>query len=212
MMTGDNPLTAAAIAAEAGIDDFIANATPALKLKKIKQFQNEGHVVAMIGDGVNDALALAQANVGVAMNMGTQPAREAANFIDLDSSPAKLLDIITIGKQTGLTRGAIVTFSLFNDLLKYLIILPSLFATQYPFFKKLNFVHLQAPTYVILSVLIFSAVSIPILMPLAFYSGKLNYRSVKYLLRKNLLLFGLGGIIFGFIGIKLIDHYCFGWF
>ena len=167
MITGDNPMTAAAIAAEAGIDDFIGQATPEAKLEAIRKYQKEGHLVAMIGDGTNDAPALAQADVAVAMNAGTQAAREAANMVDLDSNPAKLLDIVEIGKQILITRGALTTFSVANDVSKYFAILPAIFAAQYPMLNVLNIMQLATPTSAVLSAIIFNAIIIPLLIPLA---------------------------------------------
>lgn len=204
MITGDNPITAAAIAAEAGVSDFIAQATPEMKLKRIQKYQQDGYMVAMIGDGTNDAPALAQADVAVAMNAGTQAAREAANMVDLDSSPTKLLDIVEIGKQILITRGALTTFSITNDIAKYFAIIPALFF-QYPMLRALNIMHLATPQGAILSAVIFNALIIPTLIPLALKGVKYEQVSVKSLLRKNLLVYGLGGIILPFIAIKIID-------
>jgi K+-transporting ATPase ATPase B chain len=205
MITGDNPMTAAAIAAEAGIDDFIGQARPEMKLEAIRKYQKEGHLVAMIGDGTNDAPALAQADVAVAMNAGTQAAREAANMIDLDSNPAKLLDIVEIGKQILITRGALTTFSMANDVSKYFAILPAIFAAQYPMLSILNIMQLTTPTSAVLSAIIFNAVVIPLLIPLALRGVKYRPTTATELLRRNLLLYGFGGLIVPFIGIKLID-------
>jgi K+-transporting ATPase ATPase B chain len=205
MITGDNPMTAAAIAAEAGIDDFIGQARPEMKLEAIRKYQKEGHLVAMIGDGTNDAPALAQADVAVAMNAGTQAAREAANMIDLDSNPAKLLDIVEIGKQILITRGALTTFSMANDVSKYFAILPAIFAVQYPMLNILNIMQLTTPTSAVLSAIIFNAVVIPLLIPLALRGVKYRPTTATELLRRNLLLYGFGGLIVPFIGIKLID-------
>lgn len=204
MITGDNPITAAAIAAEAGVSDFIAQATPEMKLKRIQKYQQDGYMVAMIGDGTNDAPALAQADVAVAMNAGTQAAREAANMVDLDSSPTKLLDIVEIGKQILITRGALTTFSITNDIAKYFAIIPALFF-QYPMLRALNIMHLATPQGAILSAVIFNALIIPTLIPLALKGVKYEQVSVKSLLKKNLLIYGLGGIILPFIAIKIID-------
>jgi len=205
MITGDNPMTAAAIAAEAGIDDFIGQARPEAKLEAIRKYQKEGHLVAMIGDGTNDAPALAQSDVGVAMNAGTQAAREAANMVDLDSNPAKLLDIVEIGKQILITRGALTTFSVANDVSKYFAILPAIFAAQYPMFNILNIMHLTTPTSAVLSAIIFNAIIIPLLIPLALRGVRYQPSTAEALLRRNLLIYGLGGLIVPFIGIKIID-------
>jgi K+-transporting ATPase ATPase B chain len=205
MITGDNPTTAAAIAAEAGIDDFIGQARPEAKLEAIRRYQKEGHLVAMIGDGTNDAPALAQADVAVAMNAGTQAAREAANMVDLDSNPAKLLDIVEIGKQILITRGALTTFSVANDVSKYFAIIPAIFATNYPMLSVLNVMHLATPTSAVLSAIIFNAIVIPMLIPLALKGVSYRPASAAALLQRNLLLYGLGGLIVPFIGIKLID-------
>jgi K+-transporting ATPase ATPase B chain len=205
MITGDNPMTAAAIAAEAGIDDFIGQARPEAKLEAIRKYQKEGHLVAMIGDGTNDAPALAQSDVGVAMNAGTQAAREAANMVDLDSNPAKLLDIVEIGKQILITRGALTTFSVANDVSKYFAILPAIFAAQYPMFNILNIMQLTTPTSAVLSAIIFNAIIIPLLIPLALRGVRYQPSTAELLLRRNLLIYGLGGLIIPFIGIKIID-------
>jgi K+-transporting ATPase ATPase B chain len=205
MITGDNPMTAAAIAAEAGIDDFIGQARPEVKLEAIRKYQMEGHLVAMIGDGTNDAPALAQADVAVAMNAGTQAAREAANMVDLDSNPAKLLDIVEIGKQILITRGALTTFSMANDVAKYFAILPAIFVVQYPMLNTLNIMQLTTPASAVLSAVIFNAIVIPLLIPLALRGVKYRPTTATLLLRRNLAIYGLGGLIVPFIGIKLID-------
>jgi K+-transporting ATPase ATPase B chain len=205
MITGDNPLTAATIAAEAGVDDFVAEAKPATKLELIRRYQSNGHLVAMIGDGTNDAPALAQADVAVAMNAGTQAAREAANIVDLDSNPTKLLDIVEIGKKILITRGALTTFSVANDVAKYFAIVPAIFIAQYPQLKLLDIMHLSSPTSAVLSAVIFNAIIIPLLIPLALRGVRYKPSSASALLRRNLLIYGLGGLILPFIGIKLID-------
>ena len=205
MITGDNPLTAATIAAEAGVDDFVAEAKPATKLELIRRYQGMGHLVAMIGDGTNDAPALAQADVAVAMNAGTQAAREAANIVDLDSNPTKLLDIVEIGKQILITRGALTTFSVANDVAKYFAIVPAIFIAQYPQLKLLNVMHLSSSGSAVLSAVIFNAIIIPLLIPLALRGVRYKPSSASSLLRRNLLVYGLGGLILPFIGIKLID-------
>jgi K+-transporting ATPase ATPase B chain len=205
MITGDNPMTAAAIAAEAGIDDFIGQARPEVKLEAIRKYQREGHLVAMIGDGTNDAPALAQADVAVAMNAGTQAAREAANMVDLDSNPAKLLDIVEIGKQILITRGALTTFSVANDVSKYFAIIPAIFAAQYPMLSVLNVMHLATPSSAVLSAIIFNAIIIPLLIPLSLRGVRYTPTTASELLRRNLLIYGLGGLAVPFIGIKLID-------
>jgi K+-transporting ATPase ATPase B chain len=202
MITGDNPITAAAIAAEAGVDDFLAQATPEAKLKLIRQQQAGGRLVAMTGDGTNDAPALAQADVAVAMNTGTQPAREAANMVDLDSNPTKLIEIVEIGKQLLMTRGALTTFSIANDVAKYFAIIPAAFASTYPALGVLNFMHLQSA---ILSAVIFNALIIVALIPLALRGVPYRAVGAARLLRDNLLIYGVGGLITPFIGIKLID-------
>lgn len=205
MITGDNPLTAAAIAAEAGVDDFLAEATPEGKLELIKKYQSNGRLVAMTGDGTNDAPALAQADVAVAMNTGTQAAKEAGNMVDLDSSPTKLIEIVRIGKQLLMTRGALTTFSIANDIAKYFAIIPALFVSLYPSLDKLNLMQLGSPKSAILSAIIFNALIIIALIPLSLKGVK--YREVKAssLLKRNLLVYGLGGMIVPFICIKLID-------
>ena len=205
MITGDNPVTAAAIAAEAGIDDFMAQARPAFKLDAIRRYQKDGHMVAMIGDGTNDAPALAQADLAVAMNAGTQAAREAANMIDLDSNPAKLLDIVEIGKQLLMTRGALTTFSVANDVSKYFAILPAIFASSYPQLEVLNIMGLATPASAVLSAVIFNALIIPALIPLAIKGISYRAATTESLLRYNLVVYGLGGLIIPFIGIKLVD-------
>lgn len=205
MITGDNPLTAAAIAAEAGVDDFLAEATPESKLNTIIKFQKEGLLVAMTGDGTNDAPALAQADVAVAMNSGTQSAKESANMIDLDSSPTKLLDIVHIGKQMLITRGSLTTFSLANDVAKYFAIIPAAFSTIYPELNILNVMNLSSPSSALLSAIIFNALIIIFLIPLALRGVAYKPMPAKKLLIKNLCIYGLGGIITPFIGIKLID-------
>jgi potassium-transporting ATPase ATP-binding subunit len=202
MITGDNPVTAAAIAAEAGVDDFLAQATPEAKLKLIRQHQADGRLVAMTGDGTNDAPALAQADVAVAMNTGTQPAREAANMVDLDSNPTKLIEIVEIGKQLLMTRGALTTFSIANDAAKYFAIIPAAFASTYPALGALNFMHLRSA---ILSAVIFNALIIVALIPLALRGVPYRPVGAARLLRDNLLIYGVGGLIAPFIGIKLID-------
>jgi K+-transporting ATPase ATPase B chain len=205
MITGDNPLTAAAIAAEAGVDDFLAQATPEAKLKLIREYQTGGRLVAMTGDGTNDAPALAQADVAVAMNTGTQPAREAANMVDLDSNPTKLIEIVEIGKQLLMTRGSLTTFSIANDVAKYFAIIPAAFATTYPALEALNFMQLETPESAILSAVIFNALVIIFLIPLALRGVPYRPVGAAQLLRDNLLIYGVGGLIAPFIGIKLID-------
>jgi K+-transporting ATPase ATPase B chain len=205
MITGDNPLTAAAIAAEAGVDDFLAQATPEKKLTLIREYQCGGRLVAMTGDGTNDAPALAQADVAVAMNTGTQPAREAANMIDLDSNPTKLIEIVEIGKQLLMTRGALTTFSIANDVAKYFAIIPAAFASTYPALSRLNILKLATPESAILSAVIFNALIIVVLIPLALRGVPYRPMAASRLLRSNLLIYGLGGLIAPFIGIKLID-------
>ncbi|QJX00615.1 potassium-transporting ATPase subunit KdpB [Frigoriglobus tundricola] len=205
MVTGDNPLTAASIAKQAGVDDYIAEATPEAKLAYIRKEQAGGRLVAMMGDGTNDAPALAQADLGVAMNSGTQAAKEAGNMVDLDSDPTKLIEVVEIGKQLLMTRGALTTFSIANDLAKYFAIVPALFAGTLPWLKALDFMHLASPTSAILSAVIFNAIIIPCLIPIALKG--VTYRPVgaDALLRRNLLVWGLGGVILPFAGIKLID-------
>lgn len=205
MITGDNPLTAAAIAAEAGVDDFLAEATPEGKLQMIRDFQAKGHLVAMTGDGTNDAPALAQADVAVAMNTGTQAAKEAGNMVDLDSSPTKLIDVVRIGKQLLMTRGSLTTFSIANDLAKYFAIIPSLFLTLYPGLSELNIMNLYSPQSAVLSAIIYNALIIVALIPLALKGVEYREVSAGQLLSRNLLIYGLGGIIVPFICIKVID-------
>jgi K+-transporting ATPase ATPase B chain len=205
MITGDNPMTAAAIAAEAGVDDFLAEATPEAKLTLIRDFQSKGHLVAMTGDGTNDAPALAQADVAVAMNTGTQAAKEAGNMVDLDSSPTKLIDIVRIGKQLLMTRGALTTFSVANDVAKYFAIIPILFFSIYPELAVLNFMRLTSATSAILSAIIYNALIIIALIPLSLKGVKYRETSAGNLLRRNLGIYGLGGIIAPFIAIKAID-------
>jgi len=205
MITGDNPLTAAAIAAESGVDDFLAQATPENKVAPILEEQAKGKLVAMCGDGTNDAPALAQADVGVAMNTGTMAAREAANMVDLDSDPTKLIEIVAIGKQLLMTRGALTTFSIANDVAKYFAIIPAIFAAFYPQLAVLNVMRLQTPESAILSAIIFNAVIIIALIPLSLRGVAYRPAGAATLLRRNLLIYGIGGIIAPFMGIKLID-------
>jgi len=211
MVTGDNQLTAAAIAAEAGVDDYVAEATPEMKLALIKKEQEAGHLVAMTGDGTNDAPALAQADVGVAMNTGTQASREAGNMVDLDSSPTKLIDIVEVGKQLLMTRGALTTFSIANDVAKYFAIIPAIFgglyagANQTGPLSAFNIMQLSSPHHAILSAVIFNALIIIALIPLALKGVSFRAQSAQELLRKNILIYGAGGIVAPFIGIKLID-------
>ncbi len=205
MITGDNPLTAAAIAREAGVDDFLAQATPKDKMDLIKREQAEGKLVAMTGDGTNDAPALAQSDVGVAMNTGTQAAKEAGNMVDLDSNPTKLLEIVEIGKQLLMTRGSLTTFSIANDVAKYFAIIPAMFAATFPVLNALNIMHLATPQSAVLSAVIFNALIIVALIPLALRGVKYRPMNAEALLRRNLLLYGAGGVIVPFIGIKVID-------
>ena len=205
MITGDNRLTAAAIAAEAGVDDFLAEATPEDKLRLIRDSQSQGRLVAMTGDGTNDAPALAQADVAVAMNSGTQAAKEAGNMVDLDSNPTKLLEIVEIGKQMLMTRGSLTTFSIANDIAKYFAIVPAAFVTTYPQLQALNIMHLSSPASAIMSAVIFNALIIVALIPLALKGVKYRPLGAAVLLRRNLLVYGLGGIVVPFVGIKLID-------
>jgi K+-transporting ATPase ATPase B chain len=205
MITGDNPTTAAAIAAEAGVDDFLAQATPEDKLKLIRSEQANGKLVAMCGDGTNDAPALAQADVGVAMNTGTQAAREAGNMVDLDSNPTKLIEIVEIGKQLLMTRGSLTTFSIANDVAKYFAIIPAMFLAFYPQLQALNIMNLATPQSAILSAIIFNALIIVALIPLALKGVAYRPIGAGPLLRRNLLIYGIGGIIVPFIGIKAID-------
>jgi K+-transporting ATPase ATPase B chain len=211
MITGDNALTAAAIAAEAGVDDFMAQATPEQKLKRIRDEQSRGCLVAMTGDGTNDAPALAQADVGVAMNTGTQAAREAGNMVDLDSNPTKLIEIVEIGKQLLMTRGALTTFSIANDVAKYFAILPAMFLGLYALAGKpgplaaLNIMHLGSPQSAILSAVIFNALIIVALIPLALRGVKYRPVGAASILRRNLVIYGFGGVLAPFVGIKLLD-------
>ena len=211
MITGDNPLTAAKIAEESGVDDFLAEATPERKLALIREQQEGGRLVAMTGDGTNDAPALAQADVGVAMNTGTQAAREAGNMVDLDSDPTKLIEIVEVGKQLLITRGALTTFSIANDVAKYFAILPAIFAATYATgggtgpLDKLNIMGLGTPQSAIISAVVFNAVVIPMLVPLALRGVRYRAMGATALLRRNLLVYGLGGLVAPFIGIKLID-------
>jgi K+-transporting ATPase ATPase B chain len=205
MVTGDNKLTAAAIAAEAGVDDFIAEATPEEKLALIRRYQSEGKLVAMTGDGTNDAPALAQADVAVAMNSGTQAAKEAGNMVDLDSNPTKLLEIVEIGKQMLMTRGALTTFSISNDIAKYFAIVPAMFVATYPELKALDVMGLTSPSSAIMSAVIFNALIIVVLIPLALRGVRYRAIGAAALLRRNMLIYGLGGLLLPFAGIKLID-------
>ncbi len=205
MITGDNPLTAAAIAAEAGVDDFLSEATPEAKLALIRQYQAEGRLVAMTGDGTNDAPALAQADVAVAMNSGTQAAKEAGNMVDLDSNPTKLIEVVHIGKQMLMTRGSLTTFSIANDVAKYFAIIPAAFAATYPQLNALNVMHLHSPASAIMSAVIFNALVIVFLIPLALKGVSYKPMSAAALLRRNLWLYGVGGLLVPFVGIKLID-------
>jgi K+-transporting ATPase ATPase B chain len=205
MITGDNPLTAAAIAAESGVDDFLARATPEAKLKLIREEQAKGKLVAMCGDGTNDAPALAQADVGVAMNTGTVAAREAGNMVDLDSDPTKLIEIVEIGKQLLMTRGALTTFSIANDVAKYFAIIPAMFLAFYPQLQALNVMNLHSPQSAILSAIVFNALVIVALIPLALRGVTYKPVGAASILRRNLLIYGLGGLVVPFVGIKLID-------
>ncbi len=205
MVTGDNRLTAAAIAAEAGVDDFLAEATPEAKLKLIREHQAAGRLVAMTGDGTNDAPALAQADVAVAMNTGTQAAKEAGNMVDLDSNPTKLIEIVETGKQMLMTRGSLTTFSIANDIAKYFAIVPAAFVATYPQLGALNVMQLSSPNSAILSAVIFNALIIVVLIPLALKGVAYRAVGAASLLRRNLLIYGLGGVVVPFIGIKLID-------
>jgi len=206
MITGDNPLTAAAIAQEAGVDDFLAKATPRDKLEYIKKEQAEGRLVAMTGDGTNDAPALAQADVGVAMNTGTMAAKEAGNMVDLDSNPTKLIEIVAIGKQLLITRGSLTTFSIANDVAKYFAIIPAMFAAIYPELNRLNIMHLHSTESAVLSAVIFNALIIIALVPLALRGVRYRPMSAGQMLTRNLLVYGLGGVIAPFPGIWLIDR------
>src|SRR6202000_2585860 len=205
MITGDNPLTAAAIARGAGVDDFLAEAKPKDKMDLIRREQAEGKLVAMTGDGTNDAPALAQADVGVAMNSGTQAAKEAGNMVDLDSNPTKLIEIVAIGKQLLMTRGALTPFSIVNGVAKSFAIIPAMFAGAFPVLNALNIMHLRTPQSAVLSAIIFNALIIIALIPLALRGVKYRPMSAAALLRRNLWIYGIGGIIVPFIGIKLID-------
>jgi K+-transporting ATPase ATPase B chain len=205
MITGDNPLTAKAIADEAGVDDFLAEATPEDKMALIKAEQRGGHLVAMTGDGTNDAPALAQADVGVAMNTGTQAAKEAGNMVDLDSNPTKLIEIVEIGKQLLITRGSLTTFSIANDVAKYFAIIPAMFVGVFPALDRINVMHLDSPRSAILSAVIFNALVIVFLIPLALRGVKFRAEGAAAVLRRNLLVYGAGGIVTPFVGIKLID-------
>jgi K+-transporting ATPase ATPase B chain len=205
MVTGDNPLTAKYIANVAGVDDFIAEAKPEDKMNYIRKEQADGKLVAMMGDGTNDAPALAQADVGVSMNSGTQAAKEAGNMVDLDNDPTKLIEVVEIGKQLLITRGTLTTFSIANDVAKYFAIVPALFITSIPALQALNIMDLKSPESAILSAIIFNAIIIPMLIPLALRGVQYRPIGASALLRRNLLVYGLGGIIAPFIGIKLID-------
>jgi potassium-transporting ATPase ATP-binding subunit len=205
MITGDNPLTAQAIAGESGVDDFLAEATPETKLRLIREEQAQGKLVAMIGDGTNDAPALAQADVGIAMNAGTQAAREAGNMIDLDSNPTKIMEVVEIGKQLLITRGALTTFSIANDVAKYFAIIPAMFVLGYPQLQALNVMHLATPRSAILSAVIFNALIIIALIPLALRGVAYRPLGAAAILTRNLLIYGVGGVIVPFIGIKAID-------
>jgi K+-transporting ATPase ATPase B chain len=205
MITGDNPLTAAAISAEAGVDDFLAQATPETKLKLIRDMQAEGRLVAMTGDGTNDAPALAQADVAVAMNSGTQAAKEAGNMVDLDSNPTKLLEVVETGKQMLMTRGALTTFSIANDVAKYFAIIPAAFASTYPVLGVLNVMHLATPQSAILSAVIFNALIIVALIPLALKGVRYRPLGAAAVLRRHLWVYGVGGVLIPFPGIKLVD-------
>jgi K+-transporting ATPase ATPase B chain len=207
MITGDNPLTAAAIAAEAGVDDFLAEATPVRKLELIRKYQAEGKLVAMTGDGANDAPALAQADVAVAMNTGSQAAKEACNMVDLDSNPTKLIEIVQIGKQLLMTRGSLTTFSMGNDVAKYFAIVPAAFSLNYPDLQRLNIMSLASPYSAILSCVIFNALMIMLLIPLALRGVAYSPGSTDQVLRRNLWFYGMAGLIVPFIGIKLIDMF-----
>jgi K+-transporting ATPase ATPase B chain len=205
MVTGDNSLTAATIARLSGVNEFIAEATPEAKLAYLRREQAEGKLVAMMGDGTNDAPALAQADVGLAMNSGTQAAKEAGNMVDLDSDPTKLIEVIEIGKQLLMTRGALTTFSIANDVAKYFAIVPALFAGTLPWLGAMDVMHLHSPTSAILSAVIFNALIIPLLIPIALKGVRYRALGADALLRRNLLVWGLGGVIVPFAGIKLID-------
>jgi len=205
MVTGDNPLTAAAIAAEAGLSDYVAEATPEDKLELIRREQAGGRLIAMMGDGTNDAPALAQADLGLAMGSGTQAAKEAANMVDLDSDPGKLIEVVEIGKQLLVTRGALTTFSLANDVAKYFAILPAIFVAAVPSLGVLNIMELESPASAVLAAVIFNALVIPALIPFALRGVRIQPRSADSLLRRNLLIYGVGGLVLPFPAIKLID-------
>jgi K+-transporting ATPase ATPase B chain len=205
MITGDNPLTAAAIAAEAGVDDFLAEATPEDKLALIREHQTGGRLIAMTGDGTNDAPALAQADVAVAMNSGTQAAKEAGNMVDLDSNPTKLIQVVETGKQLLMTRGALTTFSIANDVAKYFAILPAAFVTSFPVLGALNVMHLATPRSAVLSAVIFNALIIVALIPLALRGVRYRPLGAATILARHLLIYGIGGLVAPFVGIKLID-------
>ena len=205
MVTGDNPVTAAAIAAEAGVDDFLAQATPEQKLELIRSYQQGGRLVAMTGDGTNDAPALAQADVAVAMNSGTQAAKEAGNMVDMDSNPTKLIEVVEIGKQLLMTRGSLTTFSIANDVAKYFAIIPALFMGTYPTLGELNIMGLATPQSAVLSAVIFNALIIIALIPLALRGVAYRPEGAAAVLRRNLLLYGGGGLVVPFLGIKVID-------
>jgi potassium-transporting ATPase ATP-binding subunit len=205
MITGDNPLTAAAIAAEAGVDDYLAEATPEAKLALIREYQQGGRLVAMTGDGTNDAPALAQADVAVAMNTGTQAAKEAGNMVDLDSNPTKLIEIVHVGKQLLMTRGALTTFSFANDVAKYAAIIPAAFVATYPGLKALDVLRLSSPANAILAAVVFNALVIVALVPLALKGVRYRPVGAAQLLRTNLFVYGVGGLVVPFVGIKLID-------
>jgi potassium-transporting ATPase ATP-binding subunit len=205
MITGDNPLTARAIAAEAGVDDFLAEATPEEKLALIRREQRGGHMVAMTGDGTNDAPALAQADVGLAMNSGTQAAKEAGNMVDLDSNPTKLIEVVEVAKQLLITRGSLTTFSIANDVAKYFAIIPAMFVVVYPRLQVLNIMHLDTPHTAILAAVIYNALIIPALIPLALRGVRFRPRDGAAILRRNGLIYGVGGIIAPFVFIKLLD-------
>jgi K+-transporting ATPase ATPase B chain len=205
MITGDNPLTAAAIATEAGVDDFLAEATPEDKMALIRSEQAGGRLVAMTGDGTNDAPALAQADVGVAMNTGTQAAKEAGNMVDLDSNPTKLIEIVEIGKQLLITRGSLTTFSIANDVAKYFAIIPAMFAGVIPGLGRLNLMGLESPRSAILSAVVFNAIIIVALIPIALRGVRFRASSAQQILRRNVAIYGFGGLLVPFAGIKLID-------
>jgi K+-transporting ATPase ATPase B chain len=210
MITGDNPVTAKAIAAEAGVDDYLAEAKPEDKMELIRREQAGGNLVAMTGDGTNDAPALAQADVGVAMNTGTQAAREAGNMVDLDSNPTKLIEIVEIGKQLLITRGALTTFSIANDVAKYFAIIPAMFAGAFPVLDRLDVMRLESPESAITSAVIFNALIIVALIPLALRGVRFRAASAAAVLRRNMLIYGLGGLVVPFLGIKLIDLFVGG--